>query len=261
MSSQARAGLPPSSGDTFLDLESKIITGVFPSGSRLPSERHLAEQFGISRPGIREVLRRLQERGLIEVQAGRGSFVMEMNATRGSASVDQLVRRGEVTARDLVIARRMLEGEAAAQAAESRTDADAVRMSKLLKAFDMSEDLSLAAELDIAFHEAIAVASANPVLQIMFGSIRDLSKAMVLRSLADRRARKAGAPIHHEILRAIVRQNPGAARRAMTKHITLAMDHYGSDLDSPLASVLLHRADLDPEIAELLRQVSSTLTS
>lgn len=205
------------------------------------------------------MLRRFQERGLIEARPGLGSFVREIVPTRGAASLDQLVRRGDVTVRDLIVARVMLESESAALAAINRTETDATRMDRLLTAFDESRDISLAAELDIAFHEAIAVASGNPVLQIMFGAVRGLTQAMVLRSLNDRDARSAGAPIHHDILTAIVEQRPNDARAAMSRHITLAEDIYGADLDSPMQAMLLNRADLHPEIAELLRAASSSI--
>lgn len=251
---------PRSAEDAFQDLESRIVNGDLAPGSRLPSERQLVDHYGVSRPGIREVLRRLEERGLIAVQPGRGSFVQEMVPTRGSASIDHLVRRGDVTPFDVVVARRMLECESAALAAEHRSDADLDRMTRILEAFDASTDLAVAAELDVAFHEAIAVASGNPVLQIMFGSIRGLTHGMVLRSLNDRRVHRAGAPIHHDILRAIKRGNAGAARSAMARHIELAMDHYGDDIHEPLVSLLQNRAELQPEIADLLRQASLSIS-
>lgn len=250
---------PPSAEETIRLLESKIISGEYAQGERLPSERKLAEEYGISRPGIREVLRRLEERGLIEVRAGLGSFVMEMMPTRGSATLEHLVRRGDVTARDVIVARLMLESESAAVAAQMRTDADIERMRRLLDAFDEATDIGLAAELDVAFHESIVIAAGNPVLQIMFGAIRDMTLAMVLRSLTDRVARRAGSPIHHTILDAIVAQDAELARAEMQHHLQLAFEIYANDIDLPLASVLQHRADRQPEIAALLRDASLAL--
>lgn len=251
--------IPRSAEDAFRDLEARIVDGDLSPGARLPSERMLVEEYGVSRPAIREALRRLEERGLIVVQPGRGSFVQEIFPTRGSASIEQLVRRGDVTASDVVVARRMLECEAAALAAENRSNEDLERMATILVAFDSSTDLAVAAELDVAFHEAIAVASGNPVLQIMFGSIRSLTHGMVLRSLNDRRVQRVGSPIHHDILRAIERQNPRAARSAMARHVELARDHYGDDINEPLIDVLRARAEHQPEVAEILRRASRSL--
>lgn len=255
------AEVPLTAEEVVNRLESQIIARELPPGRRLPSERLLAGQFGVSRPVVREGLRRLQERGLITVHPGRGSFVRELRPTRGMASVEQLLRRGEVTARDLVVARRMLEGETAALAAERRTDEDVARMRDLLEAFDASPDVALTADLDLAFHETIAMAARNPVIQIMFGAIRNLTRAMVLRSLTDRAARRVGAPLHHDILEAIADRDPARARAAMTTHVTLAEEHYGGDIDLPLASVLLQRSDGAAEHADLLREASAFLSS
>lgn len=246
---------PPSAEEVLAELETKLVNGEWEVGGRLPSERILAEQFGISRPGIREVLGRLEERGLIDVRAGLGSFVCEIRPTRGSASLDHLVRRGDVTIHDVVVARAMLESEAAALAAKGRTEADVEQMRRLLGALDASTDLRTAADLDVAFHEAVAIASKNQVLQIMFGSIRDLARGMIVRSLDDRNARLAGTPIHREILEHIENQDADKAREAMARHLSLAVDFYGVDLDMPLARVLEHRALKHPEVADLLNPV------
>src|ERR687888_26944 len=71
-------------------LETDIVARTLAPGERLPSERKLVERYGVSRPIVREVLRRLQERGLIVVHPGRGSFVRELTPTRGFASIDVL---------------------------------------------------------------------------------------------------------------------------------------------------------------------------
>jgi GntR family transcriptional repressor for pyruvate dehydrogenase complex len=250
---------PPSADETFRLLESKIISGEYQQGECLPSERKLAEEYGISRPGIREVLQRLEERGLIEVRPGLGSYVMELMPTRGSATLEHLVLRGDVTAREVIVARSMLEGEAAAIAAQARTGADIDRMQRLLAAFDEATDIRLAAELDIAFHESIVLAAANPVLQVMFGAIRDMTQAMILRSLTDRVARHVGAPVHHNVLEAIIAQDSERARSQMRHHLDIALEIYENDIDLPLASVLQLRADRQPEIAALLRGASLAL--
>ena len=81
---------------TTLELHARlyedILSGDIPPGAKLPSERQLAERYGVSRPVVRESLRRLQERGLIVVQPGRGSYVREVRATRGNASLSVGVR-------------------------------------------------------------------------------------------------------------------------------------------------------------------------
>jgi GntR family transcriptional regulator, transcriptional repressor for pyruvate dehydrogenase complex len=260
MSGQTGISAIPLTPQALVDrLEADIVGRTWSPGQRLPSERQLVERFGVSRPIVREVLRRLQERGLIVVHPGRGSFVRDLLPTQGNASVELLARRGEITVRHLVTARRMLECEAAALAAEHHDDDDARRMREILAAFDASRDVAVGAELDLAFHEAVALASGNAVIQIMFGSIRNLAHGMILRSLTDRKVRHAGAPIHHTILDAILARDAEVARKAMASHIELAEKTYGRDIDRPLADVLQRRADHQPEVAELLRQAGSSL--
>ncbi|MFI6941201.1 FadR/GntR family transcriptional regulator [Streptomyces sp. NPDC050418] len=240
-------------------IEEAIVTQRLVPGERLASERQLAEQYGVSRPVVREVLRRLQERGLIVVQPGRGSFVRRLQPTEGRTSLEFLVRRGEVTVRELVTARQMLEAETSSLAAEQHTDADATQLRALLEAFDASRDIASGVELDIAFHEAIAIASRNTVLQIMFGAIRPLIKGMVLRSLTDREIRRMGAPVHHDILDAIVARNAAGAREAMLHHLRLSEDLYGPDIDRPLHEILYDRAVDQPEVSALLRRAGDVL--
>jgi GntR family transcriptional repressor for pyruvate dehydrogenase complex len=240
-------------------LEAAIVAQIWQPGAKLASERQLAEQYGIGRPAVRETLRRLQERGLIVVHPGRGSFVRELRATHGTASADLMTRRGKITARQLARARQMLESESAALAAEHRTGEELDRMRGLLADFDAATDVTVMAEFDLAFHEAIVVASGNVVLQIMFGSIRNLTHGIMLRSLTDRRVRDAGAPIHHTVLDAIAARDQDGARAAMLEHLRLAETHYGDDIDQPLADVLRRRADHLPEVAEALRNASSSV--
>ncbi|MBU3067704.1 FadR family transcriptional regulator [Nocardia sp. NEAU-G5] len=243
---------PPSGADVAAAMETRLLSGEWAVGTRLPSERVLALAYQVSRPVIREALRALQERGLITVAAGRGSFVRAHRPSSHGGDATLLARRGEVTARDLVVARVMLEGQTAALAAQNRTEADLTDMRRILAAFDREKSLAATADLDVAFHESIAVASRNPVIQLMFGSIRPLTHGVVLRSLTDRAVRGVAAPLHDVILEAIADQDPDAARAAMTEHIETAQHFYGPDLDAALTDVLIQRAASSPDLAEVL---------
>ncbi|UNK70463.1 FCD domain-containing protein [Microbacterium sp. H1-D42] len=249
---------PVGVNDIVAALEQEIIDGRWAVGSKIPSERKLAESVAVSRPVVREALRVLGERGLIVVSPGRGSFVRRLNPAGEGGSADMLVRSSPVSARDLVAARTMLEGEAAALAAERRTEEDLTVMRELLSGFDQVP-AARAADIDLAFHESIAVASHNPVLQMMFGSIRNLTHGIMLRSLTDREVRGVGAPLHDVVLEAIEAQDAAAARSAMVEHLGAATKLYGEDLDRPLAEVLRQRATAIPSLAAVLREVSAQI--
>ena len=239
-------------------LEQEIIDGRWAVGTKIPSERKLAESVAVSRPVVREALRVLSERGLILVAPGRGSFVRKLNPTGEGGNADVLMRTSPVSARHLVAARTMLEGETAALAAQNRTSEDLAVMRDLLSGFD-STPADRAADIDLAFHESIAIASHNPVLQMMFGSIRNLTHGIMLRSLTDREVRGTGAPLHDVVLDAIEAQDPQSARAAMVEHLGAATRLYGEDLDRPLAEVLRQRASAIPSLASVLRDVSSRI--
>ena len=245
--------------DVSRHLEETILSGGLPAGAKLESERRLADRFGVGRPMVREALKRLEERSLIAIHPARGSFVREFRASQETPSAALTVRRAGITARQLNRARQALECESAGLAAEHRTPEQLRHLQAILASFDDDLSAEERAHLDLAFHEAIVIASGNPALQVMFGSIRTMTGALMLRSLSDRAVTKAGAPIHHAILRAIELGRPAAARKHMQAHLRIAETHYGSDIDEPLADVLWRRAELVPSARSALRDASLRL--
>jgi GntR family transcriptional repressor for pyruvate dehydrogenase complex len=244
------------SRDTMMGvLEELIVSGSWPAGAKMPSERELVGHFQLSRPVVREVLRGLEERGYITVRPARGSFVRELTASDAARPLDTLFRRTRVTARQLVVARTMLECEAAALAAKNADEEAKARSQAILEALRSADDLEHRAQLDLAFHESIARGSGNPVIHIMFSSIRPLVLGLVVRSLSDRKVRRVGEPLHDTILEAILASDPEAARAAMLEHLTLALRHYGDDLDRPLTEVLAQRAEATAQVADVLRSL------
>lgn len=255
----ARPALPLTVGQLADELERLIISNTWEPGAKLPSERQLSEQYRLSRPTVREGLRRIQGRGLIVAQPGRGSFVREAHPTDGSVSVEMATRRRQVTARQLARARQMLESETAGLAAENRTDPELRQMQNLLERFDDANDIAQEISFDLAFHETIVIASRNVVLQLMFGSIRSLTQGLMLRSLSDRTVRKAGAPIHHTVLDAIRHRDTEAARKAMRAHLLVAESHYGEDIDEPMDDMLRRWASQVPRASDILGETEPFL--
>jgi DNA-binding FadR family transcriptional regulator len=207
------------------------------AGPKLPSERELADRFGLSRPVVRVAMRGLAERGLVEVQPGRGAFVRAAQQTDAAAGMDALLRRHQPTPRDLVEARSMLEATSAALAAARATDADLAGIEDALARFDAATGLIEQARYDLAFHLAIARAAHNPVVETMFGAITRLTIELMLRSLADPQVTHVSVPYHRAILAAIRARDPERARTAMIDHLEVAAGTYGEDFDRSLESV------------------------
>ncbi|AOW92605.1 hypothetical protein BFN03_07600 [Rhodococcus sp. WMMA185] len=219
-------------------IEQRILSGTLAVGDRLPSERALCTEYKVSRPVIREVLRGLQERGYIDVFPGRGSFVREVAPSDLARPLARMAQRSNVTARHLVSARTMLECEAAAMAAKNGSDEQVAVIGDALHRHQAARILPEMARTDLEFHEAVAQASTNPVIAVMFGAIRSLVYGLMLRSLSDRKVTQAGDPWHVAIYDAIAARDADKARAAMAEHLRLALDYYGEDLDLPLDDVL-----------------------
>lgn len=216
------------------DLVRKILAGIHPPGSQLPSERALALEGGLSRPMVREVLRSLVGRGLIEVIPARGAFVRAPDPMQLGGAVGSVARYQRATPRDLVEAREMIESQSARRAADQATADGVQRLRDLVRAFDAAHTTIERAQCDLALHATIAQLSGNPVLGILFGALAPLVMDVQLRSLADPAVLRAGAPLHHDIVDAIAAGDGAAAATAMSKHILLALELYGPDLDIPL---------------------------
>lgn len=221
-------------------LEEELVAGGAPPGTKLPSERQVAARFGVSRPVVREALRSLVERGLIEIAPGRGAFVRAARTSDAARPLDVLYRRQNATPRDLVEARLMLEREAAGLAAQ-RAEADELEaMESVLERFDQTADLIERARCDVAFHALIARMSHNPVIETMFSSIASLTFELVLRSLGDPTVSREGLPYHQEIYQAIRDGDPDRAREAIEGHLLIARRLFGHDFDRRL-DLVAHR--------------------
>ena len=240
-------------------LADRIIDGQLPAGAKLPSERELAQASRLSRPIVREVLRGLQERGLVEIHPGRGSYAAGPSSITISQSLNSFARTDGVTPKDLIEARATLERQTAELAAQRATAADSRKLRELAVAFDRADSLIERAKVDLAFHAMVAKAAHNPVLETMFGAIAPLVFLLQLRSLSDPAVIAAGAPLHRVVVEAIDAHDPGAAGEAMGRHVALASELYGDDVDQSLdaisrrtiATLLGERATL----AEVIDQV------
>jgi DNA-binding FadR family transcriptional regulator len=239
-------------------LAERILSGELAVGEQLPSERRLAREFGASRPTVREALRSLIERGLINVQPGRGAFVLSETATRRFRPLDLEYRRRGTTARQLSEARLMLETEAAALATEHADSDDLAVLRDALERLEASATPLDRVRNDLAFHAALVRASHNPVIQTMFASIQGLTVELMVRSAGDAEIVRQSAPYHRIAYEAIRDRNAVAARAAMQAHLSIAASTYGDDYDRSLdttASQALRLIGSGAGLEEFLRAV------
>lgn len=208
-------------------IERLIVDGVFKEGQALPSERRLTEKLGVSRSALREGLKLLRARGIIETHHGRGSFVAQLTSREQTMPMMHLLASQPRTLYDLFEVRQMLEGESARLAALRGTPADFVlitrRYEEMRQAERESQDPEKLARLDYAFHLAVCEASHNPVLVHTLRSLTDLLLSSVFASvnnLYHREPRKRQIDRQHaRLYNAVVGRLPEQARRAASEHI------------------------------------------
>ncbi|MHB0765907.1 transcriptional regulator GlcC [Stutzerimonas sp. NM35] len=209
-------------------IERLIIDGVLKVGQALPSERRLCEKLGISRSAMREGLRVLRGRGIIETSQGRGSFVAQLSGRHDASPLMHLFSSQPRTLYDLLEVRALLEGESARLAALRGTEADFIllrrRYEEMLAAHsDEGADPREHARLDHAFHLAVCEASHNPVLVHTLQSLTDLMLSTVFASvnnLYHRPVQKRQIDRQHSrLFHAVTERLPDQAQRAARDHI------------------------------------------
>ncbi len=208
-------------------IEAMILDGSLVVGQQLPPERVLCEKLEVSRSSLREGLKELRARGVIETRRGSGTRVAFFQEFRPSTPLQSLLQNHPETLQSLLEVRRSLEGEAAYYAAEraTRTDLRALHAAyePLVAEQDEADQPEDHAARDIAFHQAIYAAAHNPVLLLALNGIRDLMMSFFYgtsEKLYPRtQARRALKTQHRRIYRAITAREPAVARRAAIAHI------------------------------------------
>lgn len=217
----------PSLSDKVAELLTEAITsGQFRPGDRLPSERELGDQFNVSRTVIREAVRSLAARGLVQVTSGRGVEVCRIGPRNVAASMRLLVRGHEGLDYEKVHeVRTALEVQTAGLAALRASPEDLAHLQQLCAAQQQSlhsGDLAAASEHDFQFHRELARASGNPLLLAMLDSISDVLREVRNQAMVRPHVGEVGVKAHRWILDCVEAKQPGAAREAMEKHLAEA---------------------------------------
>lgn len=203
-----------------------IETGELRSGDRLPAERELAAQLGVSRTVLREALHTLAAFGLVELQHGRGVFVAAGSAHATAQRLALAMTAGGATPvlQDLFEIRRTLEGAAAEWAAERATSEQITNLRALLfegLALHQAQqvDPGMAGALDARFHAVLAASTNNRVLMLLMAALVDELAIARERSLAIPGRALRSLHQHEAVVMAIESHDAPAARAAMLEHL------------------------------------------
>jgi GntR family transcriptional repressor for pyruvate dehydrogenase complex len=202
-------------------IKERILSGDLQDGDQLPTERELAEQFGVSRTAVREAIKALTQSGLVEVRPGRGTFVIDGTLRAVKRSLDLMIRieRGDKWA-DLVEIRGILEPEIASLAAMRADEEHITTMREAVTAMDAAlDDADAFITADDEFHLALAKGTQNALVPTLIDSIVDLLHEQRKRIFTVRGGPQRGQYHHKRILDAIVRRDPQVAREVMCAHL------------------------------------------
>ena len=201
----------------------ELASGKFKVGDRLPAERELAAEYGVSRPAVREAIISLEVQGLIEVRIGSGAYVMRLPGDRDQPGFG-------VSAFELTEARLLVEGEAAGLAATFITDEELAELDELVRQIeDENRRPGVSETADRAFHMAIASASRNAAVVHMVAELWRLRSEAPECALLHAKARTANVrPVveeHQAIVEALRAHDSVRARSAMRAHLGQVIEH------------------------------------
>ena len=198
-------------------LSDLIAAGEFAPGQCLPAERALAQQLGVSRPSVREALIALEIAGKVTIRVGSGVFVTEPRPPAELTPSEE----GEGPF-ELIQARRIIEGETAACAAQEATPAEVAAIEAAVQEHAQG-GLAKANAADRAFHLAIAKANHNGALLAVVQMLWDQGRGAIWKQMEKHfetpSLRAATIKDHRAILQAIVAHDARGARKAMRAHL------------------------------------------
>ena len=199
----------------------RLAAGEFPVGSRLPTERRLADAYGVSRASVREAVVALEMIGVLELRKGSGIYVVSLGTNE---AVDTL----DIGAFELLEARRSIEAEVAALAALRRNDDDLAELERLI-AVMRDPDLIVGERADRDFHFALASATGNRAMTTVVTDLWAMRERCLLARTIHQRARGGGedrrAAEHQAVFEAVRAQDAEAARSAMRHHLEAVIEY------------------------------------
>ena len=208
------------------ELVDRIVGGIYPPGTPLPPEPALCETFSVSRTVVREAVKMLQEKGLVQVRQGSGTTVTSPTTWN---MLDELILKASIAQDekldvldDLVVTRRLLEADMANVAARVATQDVVDRLGQFVDQMDkLLNDHAAYADHDRAFHDVIMQTSGNriarAVVRALESQVLDTARYMGKPARALRVASNRG---HRQIYERVAAHDPAGAADAMFTHIT-----------------------------------------
>jgi GntR family transcriptional regulator, transcriptional repressor for pyruvate dehydrogenase complex len=202
-----------------------ILDGRLKAHDAIPPEADIAKAYGVSRLTVREALKALRAQNILYVKAGRGTFVNPSDNWTGLDAIFKAASHGngaDQVSVGLIEMRRMVETGAASLAAKRHTPEHAERMQQCIadmKRFHGSGDLDRFVEADIAFHDAVLVASGNPFVRALFAQLGQLLYITRRETSAVPEIQLHAIEHHQKVMDSILSGDPELSRRVMDDHM------------------------------------------
>jgi GntR family transcriptional repressor for pyruvate dehydrogenase complex len=207
-------------------IEGEIFGGRLTSGTRLPPEREFSERLGVSRTVVREAVRILVTKGLLETRHGIGTTVRSVTEDQVTKPLTLFIRTsgGSVEIEHLHEVRSILEVGNAGLAAQQATEDEMSHLGRLVAGMEAAaaNPVEFAAQ-DAEFHRRLAQATHNPLLVLLLDSIRDLMIEVRTLVAQQRSIFERVMPTHIQILSRVQARDAAGARRAMREHLDIAL--------------------------------------
>jgi GntR family transcriptional repressor for pyruvate dehydrogenase complex len=218
------------SDQAYEQIRDLIFRGQLKPGDQIMPERELAQALGVSRPTVREAIKKLVTMGLLEHRQGQGTFVRSVDSQRQNNPRAAVMEGHDASLEELLEVRMGLEGQSVMLAAQRATDEDLQVLEKALEAM-LAENAAgrLGIDEDVSFHMAIAFASKNPVQVHIMKSFYNLLHFGIKENLQALWEEPASLVTierqHREIFATIRNHDPEAAYQVMKEHITFVLDY------------------------------------
>ena len=189
-------------------------------GSRLPAERKLAQQFGVSRNSVREAIKQLEEGGILESRVGAGTYVAARDKETLVRALARELERGKARIREIFEIRTMLEPQIAGLAATRISAAHLKSLENIVrKQEQVVGNVKTFTALDTRFHTLLVQAAGNQVLEQVMITLRHILKESRSAPLMTTARQHASIKGHLALVNALKNRDPQSAIRAMHEHI------------------------------------------
>ena len=228
------------SGEIVGQIKRAILGGQLTPGDRLPSERELAEQFGVSRVTVRDALRILEASGLIEIRVGArgGAIVTRPGAARVGEGLTHMLVMSAVTPADVTEARLVFEIGTIALICERANDDDIAALTRICERSEAAlADGAFHVGISAEFHTRLALATHNPAIAMIMDSFQE-PLIMSLRRAKETAPQMGveGTKEHWELVRAIAARDVDHAEEVMRQHLLRTAVRLGATNDTAAAA-------------------------